>query len=147
MRPVFVCQRVTLQRLVRTQTPERSDETETRDALQLLIFHLMRQTPALIQSIYLGLTLICRDAACQTASGPLQSVRQLQTVFHLAFSAVTTAVQRFSQSSSKRSAITFSGRARVSFWASQLSTLVRKLADVDASLQILIRGCFRFLLR
>lgn len=68
-------------------------------------FHLMRQTPALIQSIYLGLTLICRDAACQTASGPPAIRQATSNCFSFGFSAVTTAVQRFSQSSSKRSAI------------------------------------------
>lgn len=60
---------------------------------------------ALIQSIYLGLTLICRDAACQTASGPPQSAQATPNCFSFGSSAVTTAVQRFGQSSSKISAI------------------------------------------
>lgn len=45
------------------------------------LFHLMRQSQALIQSIYLALTLICHDAACQAAPGPMESVSQLQNVF------------------------------------------------------------------
>lgn len=67
--------------------------------------------------------------------------------FSFRSSAVTKAVQRFSQSSSKRSAIASLPRTRP-LWASLLSTVVRKLADVDVWLQILIQGCYsRFLPR
>lgn len=68
------------------------------------LFHLMRQSQALIDSIYLALTLICQDAACQTASGPTESVSQLQNVFHF-FLCRNKGVQTCIHSSSKRSPI------------------------------------------
>lgn len=46
------------------------------------LFHLMRLSQALIDSIYLALTLICLDAARQAVSEPMESVSQLQNVFH-----------------------------------------------------------------
>lgn len=45
------------------------------------LFRLMKQSQALIDSIYLALTLICLDAARQTAPGPMESVGQFQNVF------------------------------------------------------------------
>lgn len=68
------------------------------------LFHLMRQSQALIDSIYLALTLICQDAARQTASGPMESVSQLQNVFHF-FLCRNKGVQTCIHSSSKRSPI------------------------------------------
>lgn len=49
------------------------------------LFQLMRQSQALIDSIYLALTLICQDAACQTASGPMKFVSQLQNPYFFPF--------------------------------------------------------------
>ncbi len=68
------------------------------------LFHLMRQSQALIDSIYLALTLICRDVARQTAWGPMESVSQLQNVFHV-FLCRNKGVQTCIHSSSKRSPI------------------------------------------
>lgn len=68
------------------------------------LFHLMRQSQALIDSIYLALTLICQDAARQTAPGPMESVSQLQNVFQFLLRR-NKGVQTCIHSSSKRSPI------------------------------------------
>lgn len=69
------------------------------------LFQLMRQSQALIDSIYLALTLICQDAACQTASGPIEFVSQLQNAFFLLFLCHNKRVQTFTNSHSRRSPV------------------------------------------
>lgn len=105
-------------------------------------FHLMRQTPAQIQQHLPWLNLNLPGCSM---SNSLRTTAIRQATSNC-FSAVTTPVQRFSQSSSKRSAVHPRHRAHP-LWGSLLSTAVHKLARVDMSLQILIRGCLSFLLR
>lgn len=76
------------------------------------LFHLMRLSQALIDSIYLALTLICLDAARQAVSEPMETVSQLQNVFHFSPSC-NKGVQTCIHSSSTISSIHF--RLHVSF--------------------------------
>ncbi len=85
------------------------------------LFHLMRQSQALIDSIYLALTLICQDAARQTASGPMESVSQLQNVFHF-FLCRNKGVQTCIHSSSKRSP--FLSRLHASFMSFSVKSIL-----------------------
>ena len=96
------------------------------------LFHLMRQSQALIDSIYLALTLICQDAARQTASGPMESVSQLQNVFHF-FLCRNKGVQTCIHSSSNRSPML--SRLHVSFTRPVWEYFPSRVADVATCLE------------
>lgn len=100
-------------------------------------FNVMRQSEALIDSIYLALTLICWDAARQTASGPMESVSQLQNVFHF-FLFCSKGVQTCIHSSNKRPPI-LSG-LRFSFMRLSVESACSKVASIGAKIwQVVIR--------
>lgn len=106
------------------------------------LFHLMRQSQALIDSIYLALTLICLDAARQTASEPMESVSQLQNVFHF-FLCFNKRVQTCIHSSSKRSPI--HSRLHVSFMRLSVRSAwvsCYKVASVDTWIWKVAQGLF-----
>ena len=103
------------------------------------LFHLMRQSQALIDSIYLALTLICQDAARQTASGPMESVSQLQNVFHF-FLCRNKGVQTCIHSSSNRSRML--SRLHVSFTRPVWEYFPSKVADVGPCLWKGVQGLF-----
>lgn len=124
-----------------TQPLERSDGTETRDAPQLLI--PSDEADSGSDTIHLPWLNLNLPGCSMSNSLRTAAIRQaISNCFSFGSSAVTTAVQRFSQSSSKRSR----PRTRL-LWGSLLSTVVRKLAGVDMSLQVLIQGCLRLLVR
>lgn len=140
-----VCVSVSDSAAAHTQTLERNDETETRDALQLLI--PSDEADSSSDTIHLPWLNLNLPGCSMSNSLRTAGIRQATSnCFSFRFSTVTKAVQRFSQSSSKRSAVASLLRTRP-LWGAWLSTVVRKLADVDMWLQILIQGCARFLLR
>lgn len=99
-----VCVSVSDSAAAHTQTLERNDETETRDALQLLI--PSDEADSSSDTIHLPWLNLNLPGCSMSNSLRTAGIRQATSnCFSFRFSTVTKAVQRFSQSSSKRSAV------------------------------------------